>query len=366
MFKRRVSVAGRQLSAGLVVATLALAGCRKEEVAVYQTPKEQPRAADPLATPHGGQAIPQIQWQKPADWQEQPTSGMRYAGFVVPGEGGEQVTVAVVPLAGVTGKELDIVNIFREGAQWGPMTEADLAQVTEKVPFGALQGKLFDLASPEGSPVRLLVAVLDQDTGSWYFRFSGPAALVAKRKPEFLAFLNSVKLGEPTAASLPAGHPAVSAGAAVPRGQVPLPSGPASDKPEWTVPVGWKEVPPTQMILARFQVAADDGKAEITISSFPGEVGGLVANVNRWRGQIGLAPADQAEVDKLVAPLDLPGGKAMLVDMTGQKDNHRIRLVGVIVPRAGKTWFYKLLGDDVVAGREKEVLTRFLQSVRYP
>jgi hypothetical protein len=53
--------------------------------------------------------------------------------------------------------------------------------------------------------------------------------------------------------------------------------------PEWTVPEGWQETPPTQMLISRFEVNADDGQVEITVSAFPGDVGGTVANVNRWR-----------------------------------------------------------------------------------
>jgi hypothetical protein len=303
---------------------------------------------------------PEIQWQKPASWQEQPASGMRFAGFLVAGEGGLQGSVSVIPLADVAGKEIDIVNIFREGAKLPPLGEADLGKFMNRIPFGALSGRLYDMAPEDANQPRLLVAVLDQPGAAWYFRFSGPAGLVQQQKPEFLEFLNSVKLGAPAAAALPAGHPPASTPAAS------APSATVAGKPQWTVPAGWQEAPPTQMILARFQVSADDGKAEITVSSFPGDVGGLAANVNRWRGQIGLAPVEASEVDKLVTPLDVPGGKAMLVDMTGQKDNRKIRLVGAVVPRAGQTWFYKLLGDEAVAGREKEALALFVRSVRYP
>jgi hypothetical protein len=37
-------------------------------------------------------------------------------------------------------------------------------------------------------------------------------------------------------------------------------------------------------------VSDPDGKAEVTVSAFPGDTGGLLANLNRWRGQIGLEP----------------------------------------------------------------------------
>ena len=143
----------------------------------------------------------------------------------------------------------------------------------------------------------------------------------------------------------------------------------AAGLPQWDVPGGWQEQPPTQMVLAKFLVAGDAGKkAEITVSSFPGDTGGLLANVNRWRGQIGLEGVGEAELAKLVTSLDASGGKATLVDMTGtsKATGKQVRLLGVIVPRGGSTWFYKMLGDESVAEREKAAFIKFVQTVRYP
>ncbi len=100
---------------------------------------------------------------------------------------------------------------------------------------------------------------------------------------------------------------------------------------------------------------------------FPGEVGELLANVNRWRGQVGLAAVDAAGLEKSYTALDVPGGKAMLVDVSGQnKAGKDTRLVGVIWPRNGQTWFYKLMGAPATVGAEKDNLLKFVQSVRYP
>ena len=39
---------------------------------------------------------------------------------------------------------------------------------------------------------------------------------------------------------------------------------------------------------------ADGAKGELAVTHFPGDVGGDLANVNRWRQQIGLEPIDEA------------------------------------------------------------------------
>ena len=46
------------------------------------------------------------------------------------------------------------------------------------------------------------------------------------------------------------------------------------------------------------------------MSVFPDDAGGVLANVNRWRGQVDLAPVKQAELEKQIASLDVSGGKA--------------------------------------------------------
>jgi hypothetical protein len=103
------------------------------------------------------------------------------------------------------------------------------------------------------------------------------------------------------------------------------------------------------------------------VSAFPGDVGGLLANVNRWRRQVGLPPMPETDVQKEVKQLDPVPGKMMLVDITGTdpKNSQPARLVGIIVPQAGQTWFYKLMGDPNVVGTQKDVLVQFAKSVQY-
>lgn len=63
----------------------------------------------------------------------------------------------------------------------------------------------------------------------------------------------------------------------------------------WTLPAGWKETGASSMRLASFEVPlAEGGVGDCSIVRLGGQAGGLVANINRWRGQIGLAPTDEA------------------------------------------------------------------------
>ncbi len=139
------------------------------------------------------------------------------------------------------------------------------------------------------------------------------------------------------------------------------------DKPDWAIPAGWREVPPTQMLLAKFVVDGAGGEADVTVSAFPGSTGGTLMNINRWRGQVGLPEIGPEALDTAFNSLDVPGGKAMLVDVNGKsKSGKETRLVGVIWPRNGQTWFYKMMGDSAVTGREKDAFLKFIHSVKYP
>ena len=66
--------------------------------------------------------------------------------------------------------------------------------------------------------------------------------------------------------------------------------------------------------------------------------------------------------------MDVQAGKGSLVELNGTnaKTGQKARLVGVAVPHAGETWFFKILGDEQVVAKEKAAFLKFVQSVKYP
>ena len=114
---------------------------------------------------------------------------------------------------------------------------------------------------------------------------------------------------------------------------------------------------------------ANGSRGELAVTAFPGNVGGNLANVNRWRGQIELDMVDEAELKNLIKPLDLPAGKATLVEMmdgTDAKSRGKAALIGVVFAHHGQTWFFKMLGDTRIVEREKAAFLKFVQSVKFP
>jgi hypothetical protein len=378
----------RPLTVAAAALTLVLAGCGKEEVRTYRVAPESapapvaaagnPHAADPHAgNPHaGGAAQPRIEYTTPTGWQAKPPSSMRAASFTIAGPDGLLADVAVIPMPGVGAPVGDMVNMWRSQLGLEQITGDAGAKSGETAEVAGGTAPLFDLVSAaelievkDGKhKARIVGVVLPRGETTWFFKLSGEDAQVASHKAAFKDFLKSV--------SFPTGTPAAPATAA--SGAMPPMAGmgagalsPGADavpsKPQWTVPAGWKEEPPTQMLVAKFSATANNAKADITVSAFPGDVGGLLANVNRWRRQISLPPMAEGDVEKQVKQLDSVPGKLMLVDLTGTdpKTSQPARLVGVIAPQAGQTWFYKLMGDAAVVGAQKDTLIQFAKGAKY-
>ena len=59
----------------------------------------------------------------------------------------------------------------------------------------------------------------------------------------------------------------------------------------WTAPAHWKPKAGSAMRKGSYAISGAGGaEADLAITAFPGDVGGDLANINRWRGQISLPP----------------------------------------------------------------------------
>lgn len=131
----------------------------------------------------------------------------------------------------------------------------------------------------------------------------------------------------------------------------------------WELPEGWKlDDKPAPMRFATILIPAEPKPLQLTVSRFPGDVGGTLANINRWRMQIGLPGVSEADLPKQIKEVDTAGGKASVADM--ENPDTKQRLIGVILPAGGQTWFFKLNGPSAAVAPHKDKLTTFLKSVK--
>jgi hypothetical protein len=133
-------------------------------------------------------------------------------------------------------------------------------------------------------------------------------------------------------------------------------------------PPHWQRQPPAPMRKASFVVQEADGaKVDISVTSFPGESGGLLANINRWRGQLGLDAVDAEQLESTIERRNLGGREFVIVDFVneGSPADKKQRIIGAIVPASDETWFFKMTGGDALTAAQKPAFLEVLESVEF-
>lgn len=131
----------------------------------------------------------------------------------------------------------------------------------------------------------------------------------------------------------------------------------------WDAPANWVQKPAGGMRAASFEVPGPgDAKGDLSVIVLGGGAGGVLPNVNRWRGQIGAEPWSQEALDREVQKISAPAGTILFVDLRKQPPEKRI-LAGML-ERGGQTWFFKLIGEDEALEGSKAAFMDFLKTVR--
>jgi hypothetical protein len=167
----------------------------------------------------------------------------------------------------------------------------------------------------------------------------------------------------PMAAADSGAQQAPGAGASMADTSVPTAGGEAL---AWQAPAGWTQKAASAMRKGSYGVPGEGGEADLSITAFPGDVGGELANVNRWRGQVGLTPLGPDGLDAAVSRFEANGLAFTLVDLSGQGDPGAKAILGAIVPFGGSTWFFKLTGTGPLVRGSKAAFVDFLHTVKAP
>ncbi|MDA0990970.1 MAG: hypothetical protein O3A51_09490 [Verrucomicrobia bacterium] len=161
--------------------------------------------------------------------------------------------------------------------------------------------------------------------------------------------------------ALPPGHPPIAPGMSMPGTAGPA----ASPSLTWVAPDGWEQGPDRQMRLVTYTI----GEAtECYVAELGGMGGGLAANLNRWRGQLGQPPLDASGLDAL-PQIVVFGEPAPLLDVVGDyvgmgnESRPASRLLGTVATTGGKTYFVKMIGPDEAAQSQKQAFIAFCESL---
>ena len=138
---------------------------------------------------------------------------------------------------------------------------------------------------------------------------------------------------------------------------------------EWVTPTNWSETEPSQFSLINFEARHGDNTATISVTKLAKNAG-LLNNVNRWRGQLGLEKIDQAELTETTRPFEVDGNSGTYVEMSGTRDGRPAMTLGVIHSLSYRTlpeiWFYKITGNTDAVMKEKAAFEEYVRSARYP
>jgi hypothetical protein len=284
-------------------------------------------------------------WKAPSGWKEDAGSGMRMATIWVPTDGKPlEMSVTALPWGGTEDDLVSNVNRWRGQMQLPPIGAQQLKEVISEVKAGDANITLVDLRGRSAGAGMMAP-------------FAGGGAGTANRA------------APGTNAELPPGHPPVDSLTGPPANTA------SADVPKFVAPESWRPVSASRFRKAEFAIGTKEQGAVVTIIDFPANAGPMMAdplaNVNRWRGEIGLAKIEKDQLEESTESIDIGGESAKYVRLIPdaskpEESKSEEATLAAMVTSGEKIWFIKLRGtrDAVIA--EEENFKAFLKSIKFP
>ncbi len=339
---------------GIAVFLCFAAGCDRRGIEVYSVDKEDAVEESPVP------AVVDVHLPDPPDgsWQAiDPAGGPRIASFRISGsDGGEAVAdMGVTVFPGSAGGLLANVNRWRNEMSQPPLGEGELGDVLEKF---EVSGHAIHLVDAADQNRRTLGAILPLASETWFFKLTGPGAVVAGQEGAFRSYLQALEISS-TGGAAPASAPGTV-------DEVPI-------RPQITYkrPDGWVEGEATTMRAASFSVTDGDGsEADVAVIPLGGSGGAQLMILNQWRATLRLDAATEAELPGMIERLEIGGHSYQLVDLESEAamlDGDRKARILVAFTTVGEhTWFFKIAGETGLVADQRPALIEFLNSVEFP
>ena len=362
------------------------AGCeRQDPVQVYKAPKEakaQPLLASAAGSPKSAadehefdNAVSELAWTAPSEWTDAPLVAFSAATYAVPG--GLSATVSPIvrgPGAVISGSVLPNVNRWQGQLGLPPSAEAELDNVARHVHVNDLEAMTLDLTGTNGK--RMLAAIVPAAGKVYFFKLMGDADKVAAQAANFEAWVKTIRPAGAAAqpkAEAPKVEPPKAEAPKVEAPKPEAPKAPAADAVKipgiaaYTLPAGWQvDATPRPMRAATIIVTKDGATAQIIVSRLgAGAFGDKLSNLNRWRGQVGLPPTENADAHP-ARELKIAQGPVDVLDFEGPAGAERKRqLVAVTkLPDAKSTFFFRFLGPHELIGKSSGDFDAFVKSLK--
>lgn len=357
----------------LVACAVALAACgdgeRRYEVTDVRDRPEggpPPRVGASPASRFGAEDAPsKPTWtaETPSGWSALPPAPMRELGWRVAGN--PQADCTFSTLGGTGGGLAANVNRWRKQMSLPDASEADVAALPTRPWMGRdarvveLEGTFVGMGGGANVPgAKMLGLVVELPAVSAYLKMTGPAAVVDAERERFFALAASIRRGAPASSDPHAG---------LDMGATPPPTEAAKAPFAWKVPAEWKEQGPRTMRVATW-VPEGTTKTEVFVTLLAGTGGGAIANINRWRGQVGQDDLTPEAFEKLPRAKVL-GVEAVFLEVEGtyrgmaeSGGDAGSMLLGMFLQRPGQAVTVKMTGPADEVRRERERFRAFCES----
>jgi len=281
-----------------------------------------------------GEAAAMLRWDLPPGWIERAPSAMRVANFGVGAS--EDAECYLTILAGDGGGVGANVNRWLAQMQQPALVAAQIDALPRAKLFHReavlldIEGTFTGMSGGSAQAGRRLLGMLLVDPdGSAFLKFVGPADVVAREQESFKALAASFRSANdrPEEQTSSATRLERAAGLLV------------------RVPESWMRVPEKPPRALDLRV---DAEVECSITVLQGTAGGARANIDRWRGQIGLEPLDDAQFAGLeVVPM--LGNGALLVEASSSESG----VLAAVSAGTERSVFVKLTGPLGQIGRHR-------------
>ncbi len=151
--------------------------------------------------------------------------------------------------------------------------------------------------------------------------------------------------------------PAVTSDSPMPAGHPPL-----GGDYVWQAPEGWETKPPSSMRIGSYLVPHGSDKGDLSVIRLAGEAGGQLNNLNRWRGQIGLAPVAPGTPEAEGRQVDTPVGSFTVWTLVNGAPVDQGMLVAMLFT-GDHSLFVKLTGPPQLVEAVDDQFTKFLKSI---
>jgi len=299
-----------------------------------------------LSTEDGEEGT-QLTWELPDDWQEstEPVP-MRLATLLVPDVAGPmQLAVSTLPLSGEwDGFLVRNVNRWLEQLAQSPLPSAKVLELRQEVSTPIGIATVFHLLGVDQT-----AASRDPHAGLHSHGASPPSTPPS-----------TTESTEPEATGTPStGDQTISY------------SEEPTENPYFTfdVPEDWQPGRTSGMRKAAFVIQDGEQQGEVTVIDLPvsggDQVTDVLANVQRWAGQVGME-VDDAALEAMIEEITIDDLSGSYVNLVGPDELERpLSMLTAMVERDDRVWFIKLMGDRDLVAQQADVFREFLDSFRF-